>query len=337
MPVFGAGQHFVQCLKSVCAQTLKNIEIICINNGLNESVFEILSSFEKKDSRIRLVSKIDEGYGCALNIGLNLAGGEYISFVEQNDFIDKKMFEKLYALATKCDADIVKSSYFKFFDKAKDEPERKQKPSWEKLCKIPAWFFRIGECPSFFSFHPSIWSSIYKRTFLNNNSIRFVESKGFGGVDNSFQVETMLLAQKIIYTGSAYYYRRCSALQNNEYDDDLLSLFDRSDEMHEILSRCKNKDRNILANVYKRELGFIERVLKASVSDYLDSKTSKKICIKLPLDDFNIKNIPYEIRRRIDKTIARMDEDIIKNNPAIGTFERNFYSILSEEKTKGAI
>ena len=93
IPVFGAGQNLVQCLKSACVQTLKNIEIICINNGLNESVFEILSSFEKKDSRIRLVSKIDEGYGCAVNIGLNLAGGEYVSFLEQNDFIDRKMIE----------------------------------------------------------------------------------------------------------------------------------------------------------------------------------------------------------------------------------------------------
>lgn len=338
IPVFGAGQNLVQCLKSACIQTLKNIEIICINNGLNESVFEILSSFEKKDSRIRLVSKIDEGYGCAVNIGLNLAGGEYVSFLEQNDFIDKKMFEKLYALATKCDADIVKSSYFKFFDKTKKEPEKKEKVSFEKYCKIPTWFFRIEECPSFFSFHPSIWSSIYKRTFLNSNSIRFVEARGFAGVDNSFQVESMILAQKIIYTGAAYYYRRQNLSDDSCCNVNPSVFFDRADEMHEILSRYKNKDKNILANIYKRELWFVQKALETTDTRAANSPRGiGKSGVKLPLDDFDIKNVPYETRRRIEKTISGMDEDIIRNNPAINTFEKNFYNILSGEKAKGTI
>ncbi len=323
IPVCNSEKYLSECLKSICSQTLKNIEIICINDGSNDSSFEILSSFEKKDERIRLVSKINEGFGCALNIGLNLAGGEYVGIVEPTDFVDKKMFEKLYALSRKCDADIVKSAYFKYFEKTKVESEKKQKVSFEKYCKVPTWFFRIAECPSFFSFHPSIWSAIYKRTFLNNNSIRFVEAKNFSFVDNPFQVESMLLAQKIVYTGSAYYFRRqklqCD-IQNEVGISDFASLFNRADEMYEILARCKNKDRNILAHIYKRELGFIRHTLEAHV------KTAKA---PLPLDNYDIKNVPYEIQLRIEKALSRMDEDIIKNNPVFDTRERNFYNYLS--------
>ena len=125
VPVCNSAKYLENCLKSICAQTLKNIEIICINDGSSDESFEILSSFEKKDKRIRLVSKINEGYGCALNIGLNLAGGEYVGIVEPSDFIDKKMFEKLYSLSKKCDADIVKSAYFKFSPEHLDKPLQK--------------------------------------------------------------------------------------------------------------------------------------------------------------------------------------------------------------------
>lgn len=319
VPVCNSAKYLTECLKSICAQTLKNIEIICINDGSSDESFEILASFERKDARIRLVSKISEGYGSALNIGLNLAGGEYIGIVEPADFIDKKMYEKLYTLSKKSDADIVKSPYFKFFEKTAKSPEKKEKVSYEKYCKPSTWFFRISECPAFFSFHPSIWSAIYKRTFLNNNSIRFVEARGFSNVDNPFQVETMLLAQKIVYTGSAYYYRRQRATMLNSFAD-FSALYDRADEMHEILSRCKNKDRNILANIYKRELGFVRGTLEAAANMGRG---------KLPLDDFDIKNVPYEIQLRIEKMISRMDSDIVKNNPAFDTYERNFYNMLS--------
>lgn len=348
VPVCSNEKYLKECLKSLCAQTLKNIEIICINEYSNDKSFEILSSFEKKDSRIRLVSKINEGCGSALNIGLNLAEGEYIGIVEPSDFVDKKMFEKLYTLSKKYDADIVKSAYFKYFEKTKTDLEKKEKISFEKSFKIPNWFFRISECPSFFSFHPSIWSSIYKRTFLNNNSIRFVEARGFSFVDNPFQVETMLLAQKIAYTGSAYYYRRQNLksrtqekLENAEYGkiqnrtampyspsvdiSDFVCLFDRADEMHEILSRYKNKDKNILANIYKRELGFIQYILETSAKN----KTSECNREKLFLDNFDIKNMPYEIQLRVEKAFLRMDSDIIRNNPAFDTFEKNFYDFFS--------
>lgn len=329
VPVCNSAKYLAECIKSICAQTLKNIEIICINDGSSDESFEILSSFEKKDSRIRLVSKINEGYGCALNIGLNLAGGEYIGFVEPKDFVDKKMFEKLYALSKKSDADVVKSSYFKYFEKTAKDSERKEKVSFEKYCKPPTWFFRITECPAFFSFHPSIWSALYKRTFLNNNSIRFVEAKGFSNVDNPFQVETMLLAQKIVYTGSAYYFRRQNPCMDGIAGSlagetlNFAHLYDRADEMHEILNRCKNRDRNILANIYKRELGFVRHTFEVSAqNEAIRTKRGH-----FPLDNFDIKNVPYEIQLRIEKMVSRMDGDIIKNNPAFDSYERNFYNL----------
>ena len=95
--------------------------------------------------------------------------------------------------------------------------------------------------------------------------------------------------------------------------------------MHEILSRCKNKDRNILANIHKRELGFIQYILEIAAGN----KAAESGREKLSLDNFDIKNAPYEIQLRIEKAISRMDGDIIKNNPVFDTMEKNFYSFLS--------
>ncbi len=313
IPVYNKINSLEQCLKSITSQSLKELEIICINNSLSDEINKILEKFQRHDKRINIINKIDEGLGSALNAGLNKAGGEYIAIIYCDDYIDKKMYENLYKLAKKCDADIVKSPYYN----VRSESQKPEKINWQKRCKIPAWFFRINECPSFLSFHPSIFTSIYKRTFLNNNSIRFVQAKNNGYIDAPFHIETMLLAQKIIYTDVPYYYKR-----KNSTEENIASIFDRLEEMSEILLKQRVKDKNIIANIYIRQLKLIKNILNTSLDD---------------LNNIKAKNISYEIQRRIETILTSMDEDIIKNSPCINESERTFFSLLTSIKTKNTI
>lgn len=318
LPIFNACDSIFRCLKSLTSQTFKNIEIICINSGSNDKTADILENLARKDSRIRIINKINDGYGSACNIGINVASGEYITIIEPSGFCNRKMFENLFKLARKSEADIVKSPYYKFIDKPKIKSsfEIQEKVDWNKRCKIPNWFFRVNECPSFLSFHPAIFSSLYKKSFLNNNSIRFVEARGQNSfVDMPFYIETMLLAKKIVYTDIAYYCHK-----SNEFDfqnlEDCIFPFDRAEEVLQILAKQKIKDKNITVNIYKRILKLISIVFTI-----LDKE-----------EKFDIKNMPYEVQLRIEKIISSLDEDIINNNLYIDDFERRFFNILSVDK-----
>lgn len=318
VPVFNAYDTLFRCLKSLICQTFKDIEIICIDNGSNDKSSEVLENFAKKDSRIKIINKINDGYGSSCNIGINAASGKYLSIVETSGLCHKKMFDNLFKLAEKSEADIVKSPYYKITDtnNVKNGFEIQNKVDWNKRCKIPNWFFRINECPSFLSFHPAVFSSLYKKTFLNNNSIRFVEARGQNSfVDMPFYVESMLSAKKIVYTDNPYYCHRHKTFSFQNLEDCIFP-FDRIEEVFQILIGQKNKDKNITANIYKRVLKLINIVFTA-----LDRE-----------EKFDIKNMPYEVQLRIEKIISSLDEDIVNNNLFIDDFERRFFNLLTPNK-----
>src|SRR5574344_757344 len=101
IPIYNVEKYLEQCLESVCNQTLKDIEIICINDGSTDSSLKIIKDFQKNDDRVVLINKKNSGYGDSMNKGLEKATGEYIGIVESDDFIEKDAFEKLYSLAKK--------------------------------------------------------------------------------------------------------------------------------------------------------------------------------------------------------------------------------------------
>ena len=107
VPVFNVESYLNESLDSILNQTLKDIEIICINDGSTDNSLDILETYSKKDKRIKIISKENEGQGVARNVGLDNAQGEYISFVDSDDFIKRDMLEKLYNKAENNDLDLV--------------------------------------------------------------------------------------------------------------------------------------------------------------------------------------------------------------------------------------
>ena len=106
VPVYNVEKYLRQCLDSIINQTLKEIEILCINDGSTDSSPEILKEYEEKDSRIKIINKKNAGLSAARNQGLELAKGEYVSFIDSDDWINETFCEALYTAAKKYDSDI---------------------------------------------------------------------------------------------------------------------------------------------------------------------------------------------------------------------------------------
>ncbi|MBL0052071.1 MAG: glycosyltransferase family 2 protein [Bacteroidetes bacterium] len=99
IPVYNTELYLNKCLDSVINQTLKEIEIICINDGSKDSSLDILKAYAKKDDRIIIIDKKNGGQGLARNIAIKKATGEYLGFVDSDDWIAHDMFEKMYSSA----------------------------------------------------------------------------------------------------------------------------------------------------------------------------------------------------------------------------------------------
>lgn len=259
IPVYNVEKYLNECLDSVVNQTLKDIEIICVNDGSTDNSLSILQEYAKNDERVKIADKQNGGYGQAMNFGLSNATGDFIGIVEPDDYIALNMYEDLYNLATENNADIVKSPFFENFD----TPKKKEisKINWNKSHKLPNKIFSLEECPLFLFFHPSVWSCIYKKTFLEENNIKFIEAKGAGWTDNPFQVETMISAKRIFYTGKAYYYWRIRNINPSDDLRDYTLPFVRSDEIHAFLDTKQNINPEIINCLLKREIAYLTIVL----------------------------------------------------------------------------
>ena len=107
IPVYNTGEYIRRCLDSITNQSLKDIEIVCVNDGSTDSSLAIINEYAERDSRIKVLSQSNQGLGGARNTGLNAASGEYISFIDSDDTVDKDFHLSLYQTATGESADIV--------------------------------------------------------------------------------------------------------------------------------------------------------------------------------------------------------------------------------------
>lgn len=281
IPVYNVEKYLRQCLDSVLAQTLEDIEIILIDDGSKDSCPKIIDEYATKDSRIRVFHNTNCGYGKECNFGIDNSKGEYITILEPDDYIAPEMYKDLYQLATNNDADIAKSTYFRKFETK--TTNNIIEIDWSNRFKIPNKVFKIEQYPYFLALHPSIWSAIYKKDFLVNNNIRFIEAPGSGWTDNPFQVEAMCRANRIVYTDKAYYYWRVTTDTNAEALKDYKIPFIRCDEIHEWLDNNKITNTNILGALYERELSYIEIVTKMKDITDIDDCTDRihKMCNRM--------------------------------------------------------
>lgn len=177
IPTYNVEPYLVECMDSITNQTLEDIEIICINDGSTDGSLEILKRYAQADSRIKLVDKENGGYGIGMNIGLDMATGEYVGILEPDDYVPSNMFGDLYNIAKKNDLDFVKADFYRF---TRDEDDN-MNLVYNHLSKNKEDYnvvFNPSETPDAIKYIMNTWSGIYKREFLNKHGIRHNETPG---------------------------------------------------------------------------------------------------------------------------------------------------------------
>lgn len=257
IPVYNVEKYLRKCVESVANQTLKDIEIICVNDGSQDNSLQILYELAQVHNNIKIISQENGGYGKAVNKGFYTACGQYIGIVESDDFVSEKMFEELYNLSGNGSVDIIKGNFWNYYDEEGKKPKSfidKERASTIVL-NHP---FTLKENPEISWGHPSVWSAIYRRDFLLQNSIKMMEVKGGGWVDNPFFYETLTKAKSIMWTPTPlYYYRRTNANSSSNMQADPAIPFNRMNDNLNILKNAEMNSLHIEKVAYARALMYM--------------------------------------------------------------------------------
>lgn len=207
IPTLNSIQFIKECLKSVINQTLKELEIIIIDAGSTDGTLELVEMYQKVDDRIQIVHSEVKSYGYQLNMGIELAKGDYIGVVESDDIIEKDMYETLLAEAEEKDADFVKGNFYHYA--VTDDEQELVVPEPSVPREILGNVVDPSEYQDIYFLDFYLWRGIYKREFINKNKIVFHESKGAAYQDIGFLFQVFTNAQKVVYLDKCFYkYRR---------------------------------------------------------------------------------------------------------------------------------
>ena len=291
IPIYNTERYLRECLESVLAQTLRGIEVVCVNDGSTDSSLSIMREYEARDPRVRVVDKPNGGYGHSVNRGLCEARGEYVAVVEPDDFIDAHMYEDLMAAACLADgtaADVVKSAYWNYYD-VEGEPPHIEAPNLMNCMPAEQFQFTAHTHWEVLYHHPSIWSAIYRRAFLEERGIRMIEPKGAGWADNPFFFETLLQARSIVWVPAAYYYYRQTNPDSSSNLKDFHLPFDRLRDIRALFDRLDERDPHVLICLYNRVFSYVNSVI----------------------GEFGFPESDPEIMGRIREEFAAIDQDVL--------------------------
>ena len=197
IPVYNAEKYLGKCLESLLSQTLQEMEIICVDDGSSDGSPEILKRFQERDGRVRILTQENQYAGAARNNGMKEAQGEYLLFLDADDFFENTLLEKVYNQGKKMEADIVLFGAKQYNDKT-------------GIVSPASWYFKRDALPRenpfsgktentdvFALVTPAPWTKLFRREFVEKQGL------SFQGLQNSndvyFVLTALALAEKITY------------------------------------------------------------------------------------------------------------------------------------------
>ncbi|MGI6124511.1 MAG: glycosyltransferase [Acetivibrionales bacterium] len=206
VPIYNPGEYLRQCLDTIISQTLTDIEIICVNDGSTDESAEVLAQYQQKDNRIRIVTQENKGGGPARNAGIEIARGEYLSFLDADDYFHKDMLKLASEKADESHADVVIFDIYTV-DCATDETgnptwalEQQFIPPMKVFSKddIPDTIMQLSVC--------SVWNKLYRREKVVLEKTQFQANPGAD--DIYFSLMSIALAKRVsILNKRLLYYR----------------------------------------------------------------------------------------------------------------------------------
>ena len=292
IPVYNVAPYLKRCLDSVVNQTLKDIEIILVDDCSTDGSLEILKEYVSKDERIKLII-LEQNHGAAVsrNKGLEAAKGEYIGFVDSDDKIDLNFYEELYKKAKETNADIVKGEVVRYIPDGTTKKGNINKSIKEN---------------NKFGFIYEFWSAVYKASLIFENNITFPDEIR-KAQDIVFLNRLILKTQSVVTVDSVYYhyYRREDSLDADKISIDkieagLMAYEYISDNLNSALGKdIFNKD---YLNLYFFNLTMILNYLITKN----DSPEAKRLCIETFIKLFNKCKIKKELSNIMKPVFAEI-------------------------------
>lgn len=271
VPVYNTSNYLKKCLNSLINQTLDDIEIIVVNDGSTDDSEEIIKKYESEyEDKIIFINKKNGGQGSARNIGLKRATGEYIGFVDSDDFIDKNMYKDMYDVAIKNDSDIVICALNDYYEKNKEKEEVHLKLRED---------VSINE--AIVNSIPSVVNKIYKRDLIINDELVFNENIWYE--DFPYSIELVVNSNKINYIDKCYYYyfHRVKSTMHNENIEKNLDILKAFDILVQYLKEKNMYDKyiNEVNHLALREIyiATINRIIRTNNSNKDKKNIIKKI------------------------------------------------------------
>lgn len=283
VPIYNASYTLVQALQSLSNQTFDDIEIICVNDGSTDDSLKIIEGFYSKDNRFVIVENAkNSGYGAAMNNGKDVARGLWLAILEPDDYVKEDMFEKMLAFvygfeeALENKIDIIKTPYIREVRdegvKRGDTPKEYLNCSYKGRINPKSQPFDMSDknVAHLLRHHPSIWTALYRRDFMVDKGIRFVEYPGSGWADNEFFYKTLLAADSIVYLDEAFYiYREETEQEFETFARNNKTLpFDRWHSMTKIVeSSGYGNDEGVIGNHICKGFTYLAGLIDANTDE----------------------------------------------------------------------
>ncbi len=257
VPVYNTASYLAQCLDSLVSQTYKNIEIICVNDGSSDNSLEILETYAQKDPRVKVFSQENQGLSGTRNVAFKLASGNYIMYVDSDDWVDTDMCEKMLYAVEEYGAQSCMCCYVKEF-----ENKTTVTNIFDADCVFEGesfkndFFSRLAGVDDDELSHPersdvivSACMQLYKREIIEGHD--FVSTKKIGTEDWLFQLEVYAKCDKVVYINRPFYHYRktnASSLTSNYKSD----LFEKWTTLYQMTEQVLKE--NELFDQYKHVL-----------------------------------------------------------------------------------
>lgn len=239
VPFFNTEKYIEKCLNSLVNQTLSDIEIICVNDGSTDNSMITVRRFALKDSRIKIIEQQNLKQGAARNNGMKIAQGEYIGFVDSDDWVDLDYFERLYNAAKKYDSDIALATNIRV---GKRKSKKRLNITEEKVVSGLQDKFDIcqqwkNECPT---------NKIYRHSMLKANKIVWPENCYCE--DKLYTVQAVYYANSVVTVPNVnyYYFRNPNSTVNSKAKKHFKQLIDhKNNARRSVLAFLKGKNAQI--------------------------------------------------------------------------------------------
>ena len=238
VPIYNVERYLSQCLNSIINQTYKNIEIICINDGSTDNSFEILNSYASIDARIIVINQKNIGLSGTRNKGVEISSGEFIMFVDSDDWIDLNTCQLVVSKALETESDVILWPYIREYDNKSKKKEIFHQPIIvfsEHEAEEQLYRRLFGPLNKELMYPENIDAlvtacmKLYRSSIIKENNLLFIDTKEIGTEDALFNIYYFGYVRKAVYLNEyLYHYRRDNdSSLTTKYKPDLFSQWRR--------------------------------------------------------------------------------------------------------------